>query len=1264
MKGAPRAPFCLLPTLNFMSINVGRGGSTQDIALSRAYELGVDVLLIQEPLWNKKAKETRSHPGYTCHIPYGGVEVRPRAVTYTRKNDKVKSATQIFPCATLTGDYCWVVVNGITFFNVYKAPSDSTAIRPLVNWTPARETLAIGDFNAVHEAWQPGANHQHGQGEEIERWAAKHNLSCLIIGEPTHRAGNTLDLAWTNISSAAAWVDRSECVTSDHLPIRGQVPLTTATTDTEPPKIRVPRKNIPRFVQAVAQWVHPPPTLDTTGKVEAYAQDLCLHLFTATQATGTRARKSSGRSAPWWTSKCKSEQAKYRTATTPSERATCAKELRAAVRAAKKEHTTRRVEAMNTPADIFKLMRAAEPRQARTPPPLQHEGSFVTDPAERAAILRDALLARHDASDDLPPPDTDSDSNNRIPWNDDISDEEVRTCTIGCGNTTPGADGVSVQLLEACWETIGPYVTQLFRACIQLGTHPSCFKLAEVVLLPKPNRDPSTVKGWRPIALLSCLGKGLERLLAKRMAHLAVVCDVVGHQQFGALPKRSATDLVSCVVHDIEEARTQGWAATFVTLDVQGAFDAVLHNRLVRRMKTQGWPDSLLRWTSSFLAHRQVQVRYTGGVTTQRELACGVPQGSPISPLLFLLYMAEPMCSGTPQLRFSYADDVGILGFGTNVAESAAAAQREVDHLLEWARNNAVAFDTAKSEVIQFPGKPQETATAVGVQVNGTLIEPAEHIRWLGVHLDPRLNFKHHVTTWCGKALKVAHHMRRFNTAYRGAAPGALVRAVETCIVSVATYGSDVWWPGLRRPTIRGTVTPQTTNICNMMDKAILTGLRAALPVMWTTPTVVVHREGGIPPAKYILEGNRLRLAARLKSLDDQHPLRSRAATCPNEGTKKYKKRKSRTARPDLMMSRVQRTYRELPEAEPAGPLPGPGYLVKLGNKEVELEDCKRWLANVPASEICAYPDGSSEGHGRSSWAFVLKRDGRTILTGRGIVHGGEVLDAEIVGARKALEAALKILGNERQSSGSRPPRINIVMDSQQARKAILTGNTSSSSSDVDAFRSLSRQAQETVLVRWIPGHSGIQGNEEADTAARATLRDLPDRDIEPQRMTSAYLFRLMKQKRQALLDQFWEESCPPKYRALDLLMRRRKPPELGLPRRLLLELIAARTGHGNFATYHRRFDFFKNSDAQTECSCGSETHPTHFIHCRRHAHYTRRLRGNMPYHLFVKKLLGPNCHKKFATFAQETDCFVSQPAALSTALSVDQEESTCGTTL
>ena len=122
------------------------------------------------------------------------------------------------------------------------------------------------------------------------------------------------------------------------------------------------------------------------------------------------------------------------------------------------------------------------------------------------------------------------------------------------------------------------------------------------------------------------------------------------------------------------------------------------------------------------------------------------------------------MRSGNAEMRFSYANDVGILGFGRSIAESAASVQKEVDHLLDWASTNGVSFDTNKSEVVQFPRRKREKL--VGICVNSMVIEPSDQIRWLGVHLDQRLDFKNHVTTWCGKALKVAQQMRRFNSAY------------------------------------------------------------------------------------------------------------------------------------------------------------------------------------------------------------------------------------------------------------------------------------------------------------------------------------------------------------------------------------------------------------------------------------------------------------------------------------------------------------------
>ncbi|RYC54610.1 Ribonuclease H [Xylaria longipes] len=109
-------------------------------------------------------------------------------------------------------------------------------------------------------------------------------------------------------------------------------------------------------------------------------------------------------------------------------------------------------------------------------------------------------------------------------------------------------------------------------------------------------------------------------------------------QHFGALPNRAATDLVAPLIHDIEQAFDQGLVATLITADVKGAFDVALAGRLVVRMRSQGWPDFLVKWVQSFMTTRSARVRFEDSCTDVEPLNCGLPQGSPASP------EAHPKC--------------------------------------------------------------------------------------------------------------------------------------------------------------------------------------------------------------------------------------------------------------------------------------------------------------------------------------------------------------------------------------------------------------------------------------------------------------------------------------------------------------------------------------------------------------------------------------------------------------------------------------------
>jgi hypothetical protein len=136
-----------------------------------------------------------------------------------------------------------------------------------------------------------------------------------------------------------------------------------------------------------------------------------------------------------------------------------------------------------------------------------------------------------------------------------ITTADIRKAILKAGNTAPGQDEISTAILRAAWPVIEPLVLNLFQGCLSTGYHPTIFRSATLAIIPKPNKpDQTSPRAYWPIALLSVLGKGLERLLARNISRLAINLRVLSDQQFGALPLRSSVDLTTCLTHDIETA--------------------------------------------------------------------------------------------------------------------------------------------------------------------------------------------------------------------------------------------------------------------------------------------------------------------------------------------------------------------------------------------------------------------------------------------------------------------------------------------------------------------------------------------------------------------------------------------------------------------------------------------------------------------------------------------------------------------------------------
>ena len=145
----------------------------------------------------------------------------------------------------------------------------------------------------------------------------------------------------------------------------------------------------------------------------------------------------------------------------------------------------------------------------------------ISDPLEKAEALREEVLNRFGAEDDLSyfPEETTT----SLPWSTHISLEETERNTIGVSSTSPGTDRSTVRLLRACWACVAELIRRIYQRCLQLSHFPAQWKLAEVTMIPKAGKsDRTSPRSWRPIALLFCIGKGLERTVARRIAWTAM----------------------------------------------------------------------------------------------------------------------------------------------------------------------------------------------------------------------------------------------------------------------------------------------------------------------------------------------------------------------------------------------------------------------------------------------------------------------------------------------------------------------------------------------------------------------------------------------------------------------------------------------------------------------------------------------------------------------------------------------------------------------
>ena len=340
-------------------------------------------------------------------------------------------------------------------------------------------------------------------------------------------------------------------------------------------------------------------------------------------------------------------------------------------------------------------------------------------------------------------------------------------------------------------------LADLATACLQLEHFPTQFRAAQVVVLRKPGKtiaQQQTAGAYRPISLLSAIGKVIETAISQRIAAAAESQGLLPETQMGNRPERSTDLAIKLVVDATHTAWRHGAIASLLQLDIKGAFDTVNHTRLLHTLQYKGFPLWVVRWVRSFLEGRTARLHFDGESTLPHSITAGLPQGPSLSPILFLLYTASlytQLQDYGGLIAVGFADDLNLLAFGKDTQETRRHLEGAWQTCRQWAQTRGMEFAPEKSELLHL--SRARAASTTPVHLDDQVITPVQEARFLGVWIDRKLKWKGHLNAIKRKFATQQFALSRLAASAWGC---SLLRAREIytkVIRSAIAYGAGVW---------------------------------------------------------------------------------------------------------------------------------------------------------------------------------------------------------------------------------------------------------------------------------------------------------------------------------------------------------------------------------------------------------------------------------------------------------------------------------------
>ena len=353
-----------------------------------------------------------------------------------------------------------------------------------------------------------------------------------------------------------------------------------------------------------------------------------------------------------------------------------------------------------------------------------------------------------------------------------------------------GSDGICLRFIRDGLYIIAFYLTIIVNTSIVTNAYPDLWKIPHVIPVHKSG-DIDDVSNYRPISLLPILSKVLEKIITNQLTEFLENNNLIATSQHGFRPKLSTETALLKLSDKIYDNIDNRKISILLLLDLSKAFDSVNHTILLEKCKNMNIDKS---WFESYLKNRFQSVRLNGAISSLRNIEFGVPQGSILGPILFLIYVNDLVKSIPDCFIIQYADDTQILieGDVKNIAELIRKAEDILNKAKDYFLKNGLLLNEKKTQFIIIGSRQyvSEIGDNVRINFNSNIIEPMKTVKNLGVYFDRYMNFESHIDEIYKKVMGTLIYLNRIKESFE---PSTRKIVVQSLALSFINYCLKVW---------------------------------------------------------------------------------------------------------------------------------------------------------------------------------------------------------------------------------------------------------------------------------------------------------------------------------------------------------------------------------------------------------------------------------------------------------------------------------------